>query len=375
MAATPDNPDLLVRAYLRSNRLAQWRARAAETAFSALALATFAGFALWVCDALWTRALAADAPWAQALPAGLIGLVVTVATIFRARNRGRQLAREHAADWLAAMPMDATTRQHARRRLVGADTAGMLLLALATLGWAWLRADSPAPALGLALGLGSLAGGAIVALMPGARSEPADANAQSRERGSVVAIATGTTGLRLLGAALEPAAARLPRSAPWVAFVFLLFPQSTPVIAVPGLVLLFTALTLALDLVGHWRARYLADQAWLAAQPLRPLRLFTAYIPYLFRRSSILCLLFGGCMHALGAPLLFALALSLLLAAAVADAVLCGFATRRTPARFSLLLITHGVIIVATTQVLPPALPLVWLGCAISAWRQGQGNA
>jgi len=69
--------------------------------------------------------------------------------------------------------------------------------------------------------------------------------------------------------------------------------------------------------------------------------------------------------------LLFALALTVMLAAAVADAVLCGFATRRAPGRFPMLLILHGVIVVATTQVLPPALPLVWLGCAFTAWRQG----
>ena len=371
MPVLPVNPDLLVRDFLRRNRWAQWRERAGETAFSALALAAFAAFALMVGDALWTRMLAANAPWARPLPAALIGLLLAAALIGRAYSRGRRLAREHAADWLAAMPLAAASRQYARRLLVVTDITLLLLGILATLVWAWLRADQAAPLLLVALAMGGLAGAAVVALMPGARSEPAGVGLQGRERASAVAIADGTQGLSLLGAALEPAAARLPRSAPWVAFAFLLFPQSTPLIAVPGLVLLFTALTMALDLVGHWHARYLADQAWLAAQPLLPRKLFAAYLPYLFRRTLILSLLFGGCVHALGAPLLFALGLGLLLAAVVADAVLCGFATRRRPARFALLLILHGVILVAATQVLPPALPLVWLGCAISAWRQG----
>ena len=371
MPAPTAAPDLLVRDFLRHNRWARWRARAAETLFSALALAAFAGFGLWVADGLWTRLLATSAAWARPLPAALIGIVAAVAIVTRARSRGRLLAREHASDWLAAMPLPAAVRQHARARLVATEAALWLLGAGLTLAWAWLRADQPAPALAIALALGSLVGTAIAVLMPGAPSEPAAASVLRRERASAVAIRAGTQGLRLLGAALEPAAARLPRSAPWVAFAFLFFPPSTPLIAVPGLVLLFTALSLALDLVGHWHARHLADQAWLAAQPLPPRRLFAAYLPYLVRRTLVLCLLFGGCLHALGAPLLFALALTLMLAGAVADAVLCGFATRRVPARFAMLLILHGVIVVTTTQVLPPAVPLVWLGCALSAWRQG----
>lgn len=365
------NPDLLVRDYLRHNRWLQWRARAAETAFSALALLAFAAFALWVGDAMWTRLLTGNAIWARPLPSALIGAVASAVIVARARSRGRRLAHEHAADWLAAMPVPAASRQQARRHLVVAHAVLSVLAILAILAWAWLRAEQPALVLVAALALGSLAGGVIVALIPGTRSEQLAAGARSRERASAVAIAAGTQGLPLLGAALEPAAARLPRSAPWVAFAFLLFPQSTPLIAVPGLVLLFTALTLALDLVGHWHTRYLADQAWLAAQPLLPRQLFGAYLPYLARRTLVLSLIFGACLHVLGAPLLFALALTVMLAAAVADAVLCGFATRLAPTRFAMLLILHGVIVVATTQVLPPAMPLVWLGCALTAWRQG----
>lgn len=371
MALSSINPDLLVRDFLRHNRWSQWRARAAETAFSALALLVFAGFALWVGDSLWTRLLAPGTPWARPLPAALVGVATAFAIVARARSRGRHLARVHASDWLAAMPLPAGARRNARARLVASDAALLLLGVWSTLAWAWLRADQSAPVLVVALALGSLGGSAIAWLMPGAPSEPAAERIQRRERASAVAIAAGTQGLRLLGAALEPAAARLPRSAPWVAFAFLLFPQSTPLIAVPGLVLLFTALTLSLDLIGHWHVRYLADQAWLDAQPLLPRHLFRAYLPYLTRRTLVLSLIFGACLHVLGAPLLFALALTVMLAAAVADAVLCGFATRRAPGRFPMLLILHGVIVVATTQVLPPALPLVWLGCAFTAWRQG----
>ena len=158
---------------------------------------------------------------------------------------------------------------------------------------------------------------------------------------------------------------------PWVALAFILFPPSTPMVGVFGLMLLLTSLALALDLIGHWRQRYLADAAWLAAQPLPPARLLGAYRNTLLRRAGWLVLLFGACLHALGAPGLFALALALLLAGALADGVLCAYATRTQPQRYPLLLMLHGVSMFAAFQVLPPAAPLIFAACLGQAWRKG----
>jgi hypothetical protein len=193
----------------------------------------------------------------------------------------------------------------------------------------------------------------------------------AQRRASAVSIASGTSGLALLGAALEPAIARVPRSAPWVAGGFMLLPPSTPLLALPALILLVSAASLALDLIAHWRTRYLADQAWLAAQPLPPARLLGAYLTPLAKRGSLLALVFGACLHALGAPALFSWVLALALWLLLADAVLCAFATRLTPWRFPLLLLLHATALVASAQVLPPALPLILLACGVSAWRRG----
>jgi hypothetical protein len=52
------SPDRLVLEFLRRNRWDEWRARGAETLFTALSAAAFAGFALWVIDPWWSRLLA-----------------------------------------------------------------------------------------------------------------------------------------------------------------------------------------------------------------------------------------------------------------------------------------------------------------------------
>ena len=369
MPATPSNPDRLILDFLWRNRWDEWRARAAESLFLALASAAFAGFALWLADPLWPRLLAHDSPWMRTAPAMLLALAAALALVWRARRLRHALAQAQRDDWLAAMPIAPAARAQARRRvaaLASATTsAGILLL----LGWVSLRiGEVVLPVASMAVA--AVAGGVLAAVLPAARVRQADPGRTSA-RAVAVAVPPGTRGLALLGAALEPVAARLPRSAPWVALAFMLFPPSTPLIAVFGLMLLFTSLTLALDLIAHWRARYLADAAWLAALPLAPRRLLGAYRRPLLRRGGTLVLLFGACMHALGAPALFASALAALLAAVMLDAVLCAHATRPQPSRYPLLLMLHGACVFATVQVLPPAAPLIYAACLGQAWRKG----
>jgi len=115
----------------------------------------------------------------------------------------------------------------------------------------------------------------------------------------------------------------------------------------------------------------LMDAQWLAAEALTPRRLFAAYLPPLLKRTVIAAAVVCACLHAIGAPLLMTLLVGITLIAAVADAVLCGFATRLQPRRYPLLLMLHAVVVTACLQVLPPAAPLVLLACAIGAWRKG----
>ena len=363
------SPDRLILDFLRRNRWEEWRARGAESLFMALATAGFAGFALWVIDPLWSRLLAPDSPWMRAAPAMLLAAATALALVWRARRQHRALAQVHRDDWLAAMPIAPLARAQARRRLVALATVIALTGMLALLAWVSLRIGQvvlPVASIALAALIGAAGGVAL----PAANARPLDVS-KARLRAAAVAIAPGTMGLVLLGAALEPVAARLPRSAPWVALAFMLFPASTPLIAVFGLVLLFTSLALALDLIAHWRERYLADAGWLAAQPLPSARLLGAYRGTLLRRGATLVLLLGGCLHALGAPALFAAVLAVLLAAAMLDAVLCAYATRGQPSRYPLLLMLHGASVFATVQVLPPVAPLVYATCLWQAWRKG----
>lgn len=369
MAPATTNPDLLLHHYLWRNRVQHWRAQPAESLFSTLALAAFIGLGLWIADPQWTALLHRDAAWARPLPATVLGLALAAMLLLRARARRSVLARDQRDDWLAALPIAPTLRQQARRQRVTRASVLTAIGIVLALAWAAARVNQPASGLLFALVAGALGGGLATWFLPEGDAAP---KAQTRTRAVAVAVPPATQGLALLGAALEPAVARLPRGAPWVAGCFMLLPPSTPAIAVPGLVLLFTAASLAFDLVAHWRTRYLADQQWLAALPLPPTRLFGAYLAALAKRGTLLALLIGACLHALGAPAWFSWLLALALWLLLADAVLCAFATRRAPWRFPVLLTLHGLILLSTLQVLPPALPLVLGACAWTAWRRGK---
>ncbi len=368
MRIAPTNPDLLLHHYAWRNRTALWRAQIAESAFTASALLAFIGFGLWVVDPQWTVLLRSDASWARPLPATLLALTLATLLLLRGRAQRRALASVERNDWLAALPIEPDLRRQARRHRVALATAASALAMVAVIAWAASRAEQPAITLLIALPAGAVLGSVGVWLIPEGRAARSPV---SRARAAAVNIAAETRGLELLGAALEPAVARLPKGAPWVAGSFMLLPPSTPSIAIPGLMLLFTAASLLLDLIVHWRARFLADQSWLAAQPLPAARLFNAYLGALAKRATLLSLVVGACLHALGAPAVFAWLLALALWLLFADAVLCAFATRLTPWQFPMLLMLHGAALLASLQVLPPAVPLVLLACAVLAWRRG----
>jgi hypothetical protein len=371
MTATGANPDLLVDHYTRANRVADWRARTGELAFQLAAGGAFLGAGLWAADGLWSVLLDPRAAWARPMSLALIAAVCALAIVLRSRSMRQSLARQHSGDWLAAQPISWSTRRHARRRRTLTRACATVLATMLLIGYAVVRSENAGSLLSLALAAGCIAGLALAAMLPESyRSSTLTAWAPPT-RASAVSVPAQTAGLAILGAALEPMTARMPKTAPWLALSFLLFPPSTPLIALPALILLFTALSASLDLVVHWRQRFLADQAWLAAQPLPARQLFGAYGPWLVRRALPWSLAFGICLFAIGAPPLAAAALALALLTALFDAILCGYATRMLPWRFPLLLMLHGLVVLSTLQVLPPALPLVVGACALTAWRQG----
>lgn len=370
--AHPSNPDLLAEHYHWTNRWSEWRARSGETLFQVLAGFAFLGFILWLSDHGWNSLLHAGAFWTQPWAALVIGMLVLIGFSVQSRRARTRLARQQSDDWLAALPLPQTFRAVANRHQVGLHTLITTLLALLLLLWARARSADAAPEFSLALAFGIAAGGLIAARSSVVgRVRHADRGLSTCGR-AAVPVPDHVSGLGLLGAALEPVSARLPKTAAWVAGSFLLFPPSTPLVALFALLVFFTTLSLSIDLITHWRARYRVDLLWLASEALLPRRLFAAYLPWLVRRGLVYSLVAGCCFYAFGAPPLLAVALTLGLAAMLADALLCGFATRKLPTRFPLLLTLHGVILMATLQAFPPVLPLVWLGCGWSAWRKGQ---
>jgi hypothetical protein len=368
MSTTTANPELLLHRHVWSNRVQHWRAQAAESAFTALAAAAFIGFGLWIADPLWPRLLRSDAAWARPLPAALLALTLAAALGLRALGQRRALAASERDDWLAALPIAPALRRHARRRRIAIASALSAGLLAALGAWAAARAEQPAIAVLAALAVGAAMGALASWFLP---EGAAAAAVLARPRAAAVAVPPGSRGLALLGAALEPAVARLPRGAPWMAAFFLLLPPSTPAIAIPVLIVLITAITLTFDLIAHWRSRFLGDQLWLNTQPLLPARLLRAYLPALAKRGTLLALVIGACLHALGAPALVAWGLALAIWLLLADAVLCAYATRLAPWRFPMLLMLHGATLAASAQVLPPALPIALGACAWTAWRRG----
>lgn len=363
------NADALWRHHELHNLWALWRARWAEAAFLAAVCCALLAFALWLADPLWIRLSALAARWAPALSA-TVGLLAPMAFLTGVARRERhELARRMRSDWLAAMPIAGSDRStHARRVILQAHA---LRSALGLLIWTWLAWRFPQlPDWWLAALMGLLCSLAPVVWIT--QQPPSTATVTVQHSAAPVSrIPVGTTGLPILGAALEPMWIRLPRSAWAVGLGFLLLPMGSGIWLILGVALGFTAFGASTDLVAHWRARYLADAAWTAALPLTPRALFRAYLPELRSRVLRLGLMLLLAAHACGAPLLISMLLALTGPMLIAHAVLAGYATRRDPQRYPLWLPSHYVILLAATQVFPPLLPALWLGICAWLWRRG----
>ena len=366
--------DLLQQRFALHNRWMEWRAEPAQSLFLVAAAAIFVVFALVVLDPLWARIFAPAAPWAGTRVAAALALMTAIGIALAGRRRAWHLASLHAKDWLAVMPIPPLLRARFRRRAVVRQLVLASALVLMLIAWGLIRADTWRSVLGQCLSAGVLAGLVVslrsawvvaVSLGPGATNRPLAA---------AVVIRPGTAGLALLGAAIEPGLARLSRSARWVACVLMLLPAGIPLVAVAVMVLLFGVLGLSFDLISHWRERYAIDLRWLAAQPLLPRSLFGSYLPRLAWRTLPLTAIASACVLAMGAPPWFTLVVAGAHLWLMLHALVCSYATRGSPHAFALLLTVHYVALITSWQVLPPALPLLALGCLLHAWRRGEAH-
>jgi hypothetical protein len=366
------SPDRLASSFDAQNRWADWRADLAQSLFLSFAAAATLAFVLFALQPIWPSVFARAAPWGGMRTASGLGVLVALACVAWARQYARRLALQHQRDWLAALPIPAQARQRHRQQRGLLQIGWRAGLALALLLWGAATAGGLQSML-----LACLAAGLGVGVLLSIPATKIDAvrlvgREAVRPLAAAVRIKAETRGLALLGAAIEPAVARLPRSARWVAFALFLVPVGMPLVGILVLVLFLGALGLAVDLLRHWRERYLIDLAWLAALPLPGRRLLLAYVPFLLRRALPLIGVVGASLYAMGAPAWFALLAGLLLAAALAHAVVCSYAARLSRRRFALLLSTQYLILFASVQVLPLALPLVLLLCVGHAWRLGE---
>lgn len=366
----PDTPDLLWQRLQLRNRVADWRGRSAEWLFLAMVSALALVLTLAAADPHWERLVGAVAPWNSARTAVAAGLGLMALLLLQLRREVRARLAQQRSDWLAALPIDPARRLDyavlvAQLRLAAKSVLGILLIA-----WTSSRIGStPSPVLIAAAAalIGSVLLGRLAAPAAGAQSDRVQRGAPA----VVSRIPADAAGLALLGLALEPTVTRLPRSSWALALGFLLIPAGGSLWALLGVVIGFTALGMSTDLVAHWRSRFLADQAWLAAVPLRPQSLLMAYVRPLSARSLLLALGMAAALHALGAPPAFVGAAAVLVSLLITHAVLTGYATRRRPRLYSLWLAAHGAALFGCIQVLPPLLPLLWLALLVWLWRRG----
>jgi len=363
--------DRLQQRFIRLNRWNDWKADLSQGLFHAAAAVAFLSLCAWFFEDQWLRVLNALASMRGAFTLVSLAALSAIVLIVGGRIKHAALARAHASDWLAAMPIVTAQRQRFRRHQVRQTQLLQIALCMIAAGGGIWRADaSMSPWMwsvlsGIVLGL-------VITHLISIRAVALASPASKRPLAAAVNIAPGTHGLRLLGAAIEPAIARLPRSARWMAGAMLLLPVGVPATAILIIALLMGSLGLSIDLLKHWRERYRIDRGWLAAQPLPARRLFGAYLPYVLPRAGLLVAVFGLSIATAGAPAWFAVMAAVGLFTALAHAALCTYATRECEHQFPLLMSIHYVAMVAIVQVIPPALPVIVIACCTHAWRRAE---
>ncbi len=345
MNVLPFDPYAAQSRWLWLNRLAAWRAHAAESAFSGLAWCAGLAVIGWIAlsqlptlRALVTWLLAQH-PWLT-LCCVIVALGVDH---WRARRTQRQ---RWADDWLSAQPIGRPIRR--RRRLIALATrcawqsaliAPLLLLANASaMGWLVLGSCALAAA-SLGNWLGDIDGSPVI---------------RGRRRETLF-TSTATGSLRRWQW-IEAGASLAPRHLAPLLVAILLVPRGPAAMAIAALVMVLMA-----SAVSAWlRAVRVVIQAerWLAVEPISA----TTWL-----RQCLFVPLLGLLVGALAlAALMLAVANAAVALVAAVGLLIVGAlyigvvgTHRAQPRRIPLSMTLHVVLLAATVQALAPLLPLV----------------
>lgn len=333
------------------NRVARWRANAAETAFHATALGALAAFVAWQVPGQIARLdVAAQLRGiVQQWPMAAAAVLLAVLLLRQARIAAEDAASARSG-WLAVQPLPAAMlRQRAWRRHA-TEAALQLVVLLGALGSSGIGGR----ALAVAVALVPLAA-TLAPWLPVRGTHRAAATLRQRS-----AVADVGAGRLWRWQTIEAGVAFRARTLAGGVLLLLLVPMGSGPIVVG--VMLVCGLVVAW-LLGAWRRSLgvvVAAQAWLAPQPLRASALLrgTAGVPAAVLGLAMLAA--GLLFVALGTPRLAWIACSVLFAGGTLQAA-CVAASRRTPRRITVLVALHVVLLLAILQAMPPLALPAWL--------------
>jgi len=338
------------------NRIAQWCAQPAQSAWHALALLALLIVLLPIArQALHEARQALE--WLMAQQALPLAISLVVLLSIAQQEADRRLQRRLARSWLAAQPVSA----RCKARMVWRHRAGRAVgYALAGHGLLGMQAPLSMHAAWLGIVVGATLFAALWASQPRSlpRPRPTARSAVLRPRGR---------GSLWRWQVAEAGASLAPRSLAWALLVILLVPRGPAVMAAIALLLV-----LLVVLAHAWvrAVRVLpAAQRWLGAEPLPPRRLLLGCLPYPLLLLSIVTLCLVGLAFAFGNPLLGWMA-ALGLPAFGSLHWLSVAAHRQRPARAALELVAQSTFLLGLLQALPLLAPLVWLGQMVWLWRR-----
>lgn len=332
------------------NRVARWRANAAETAFHGTALAALGLFLASQVPAFLERVDAAGQlrhlvqQWPMATAA-----VLSVVLLLRQHRIASDEAALRRSSWLSVLPLrlDMLRRRAWRRHAVEASLQGGVLLAALAL------ADLGANAMVCAVAIAGVAA-ALAPWLP--QRETRGGGLDLRQRSAVIDRGIG----RLWRwQKVEAGIAFRARTMAGGILLLLLVPMGSGPVVVG--VMLFCGFAMAW-LIGAWRRALgvlVSAQAWLAPQPLRPAVLLrdTVAVPAAVLGIAMLavCVLFVS----LGTPRLAWIAALVLFAFGALHAA-CVAASRRVPRRIAIVFVLHVALLLAALQAYPPLVVVMW---------------
>lgn len=348
MASTiPFDPFRAQARLLWHNRVARWRANAAETAFHGAALTVLAGFLAWQVTRLDIASRLRDV--VQQWPMSVAALLFAALLLRQARIASDEAALARSS-WLALQPLPATMlrRRAWRRHAIEA----MLQLAVVLVAVVASGIDSRAMAVASLL---VMLAAVLAPTLPLRGARIATTNLRQRS-----AVPDAGVGRLWRWQKIETGIAFRARTLAGGIFLLLLVPMGSGPIVV-GVMLVCGLVTAWL--LGAWRCSLgvvVSAQAWLAPQPLRARDLLrgTVAVPAVVLGIAMACVVV--LFVALGTPRLAVFASLALFALGTLQAA-CVAASRRAPRRIPILFVLHLVLLLACVQAMPPLVLPMWL--------------